>query len=73
MVTIRPLNVEIGIINVLANKQVIYSDFKDIQEYTESTDQQTRDLIKGDDNYPSFVTKSKFKFQRDVASIVEPA
>ena len=33
MLAMLPLNVEIGLINVIANKQIISSDFKDIKTY----------------------------------------
>ncbi len=71
MATIRPLNVEIGTMNVVVNKQVVASDFKEIKDFMEASDADTKVVVAEFPHYPSYITKSKFPVQRDVLNIIE--
>jgi hypothetical protein len=78
MLAMRPLNVEIGLINVVANKQIISSDFMDIKKYMVATDNtppvtdaNVKSVIDGANNYPSFVTKTRNATQRDASKLFE--
>ena len=78
MLAMRPLNVEIGLINVVANKQIISSDFKDIKKYmvvTDNTppvtDANVKSVIVGVNHYPSFVTKTRNATQRDASKLFD--
>ena len=68
----NPLNVEIGLINVIVNKQLVSSDFKDIKDYIEGNDADVKAIVMSAPNHPSYVTKTRFATQRDASQVVVP-